>query len=250
MTAGPVRGVTVDLDDTLFPQQQWLDGAWEAVAARGAELGLAADRLLHALRAAASDGSDRGGIIDRALDAMGALDARGASVPPLVEAFTAHAPHRLVPYPGVLEALRVLSSDVPVVCVTDGNPRIQNAKLDALGLRRYLRAVVISDEIDLDGRSGRSLRKPHPAPFRRALDLLGVPAAQVVHIGDRPAKDLAGATAAGMRSVRVRTGEYADLPDDPHSPWGSVDSFAAAVGLVRRHVRGAARGTPAASVGL
>ena len=35
-----VRGVCVDLDDTLFPQQEWLAGAWAAVADRAATLGL------------------------------------------------------------------------------------------------------------------------------------------------------------------------------------------------------------------
>jgi FMN phosphatase YigB (HAD superfamily) len=45
---------------------------------------------------------------------------------------------------------------------------------------------------------------------------------------------LAGAAAAGMRAVRVRTGEYAETPDstgDP-APWGTAGTFAEAVDLI------------------
>ncbi len=246
MTGAPVRGVTVDLDDTLFPQERWLAGAWRAVAARGGLLGLPEDELLAALHRAAAAGSDRGGIIDRALAELG---GPAGHVPDLVDAFAGHAPSRLAPYPGVVDALSALAARAPVVCVTDGNPRIQHAKLDALGVRGLLQAVVVSDELVADGAAGRALRKPHPAPFRRALDLLGLPAGQVVHVGDRPAKDVAGALAVGIHPVRVLTGEYAAEPDGPHRPWRTVGSFAAATGLLLSLLP-AAREHRGASVGL
>lgn len=66
---------------------------------------------------------------------------------------------------------------------------------------------------------------------RHALGVLGLPARDVVHVGDRPAKDVAGATAAGMRCVRVTTGEYAHLPDVPGT-WRTVGGFAEAAGLL------------------
>jgi FMN phosphatase YigB (HAD superfamily) len=86
--------------------------------------------------------------------------------------------------------------------------------------------VVVSDEL-----GGRHLRKPDPAPFLRALELLGQPATGVVHVGDRPAKDVRGAAAVGMRCVRVTTGEYAHLPDGPDRPWAAVATFPAAARL-------------------
>ena len=223
---GPVAAVTLDLDDTVFPQDQWLAGAWAAVADRGADLGLDRAPLLRALVRTAAEGSDRGGIIDRALAAVG--------VPPeeyvgeLVAAFTGHAPARLTPYPGALEALGLLTAVVPVVLITDGNPGIQHGKVAALGLDRLVVHIVVSDEL-----GGRDLRKPHPAPFRRALELLDQPAELVVHVGDRPGKDVAGAQAVGMRAVRVRTGEYAGLPDPAGlRPWRSAGDLTEAVALL------------------
>lgn len=244
MTDTPPRAVTVDLDDTLFPQQDWLDGAWGAVAERASVLGLPGPALRTALHDVAAEGSDRGRIVDRALDRV--VDRAAGDrdlVPDLVAAFTAHAPARLEPYPGVAVALRELARRLPVVCITDGNPRIQQAKIDALGLRDALTAVVVSDALEADGRTGRVLRKPHPAPFRRALHLLGLAAADVVHVGDRPGKDVAGAAAVGMRCVRVLTGEYATAPDEPPA-WRRVGTFAEAAGLLLAAVEGTTGAVP------
>ena len=239
--AAAVRAVTVDLDDTLYPQEVWLAGAWAAVAAEGGRQGLPAEPLRRALVEACAPGSDRGGIVDRALAAVGVPeDAVADLVPGLVRTFAGHRPERLTPYDGVLEALTRLSAAVPVVVVTDGIPAVQHAKVRALGLDDLVTAVVVSDEL-----GGRHLRKPDPAPFRRALELLGQPAGSVVHVGDRPEKDVRGATAIGMRSIRVTTGEYAALPDGPDRPWRTVPTFAEAADLCL-----AGTGTTAAALRL
>jgi len=236
---GVIAAVTVDLDDTLYPQAAFLDGAWEAVADAGCDAGIDRGRLLAALLAECARGSDRGSIIDRAVAHVG---APAVSVPPLVAAFRTYAPPTLPPYPGALEALARLRALVPVACVTDGDPTIQRAKLGALGLERGFDAVVVSDEL------GRDRRKPHPAPFLRALDLLGVEAANAVHVGDRPEKDVAGPAAAGMSAIRVRTGEYADadVPPGCPAPLATVDDVRHAFGLITAWIAGAPR-TPEGS---
>ena len=52
--------------------------------------------------------------------------------------------------------------------------------------------------------------KPSPEMFRAALDTMGLPADAVVMIGDDVHADVAGAQAAGIRGVLVRTGKYRD----------------------------------------
>jgi HAD superfamily hydrolase (TIGR01509 family) len=219
--------VTVDLDDTLFPQSSWLEGAWCAVAATAGRHGLPVDTMLAALTTVAAQGSDRGQIIDTALAEVG---GDPQLVPELVAAFTGHAPATLPFYPGTADGLRRLrASGASVAVVTDGNPVIQAAKVRALGLADLVDAIVISDEL-----GGRAMRKPHPAVFVEALRRLGAAAADAVHIGDRPGKDCAGAAAAGLRCIRVLTGEYAGVPAAPAvpAPWREVAAFSDAVDLL------------------
>jgi putative hydrolase of the HAD superfamily len=199
-----IRAVLFDLDDTLYDQRAWLAGAWQAVAGAAAAFGVAPVELAAALAEIAAEGSDRGRIIDRALERV---RAAGVPVEPLVQAFRSHAPERLAAYPGVPAALARLRARCRVGLVTDGDPGIQRAKLRALGLCDAFDVVVFSDEL------GRHYRKPHRAPFRAALAGLGVDPREALFVGDRPDKDVAGAAAAGMACIRVLTGEYARLPD-------------------------------------
>jgi putative hydrolase of the HAD superfamily len=217
-----ISAVLFDLDDTLFEQRRWLNRAWRIVALEGARHGVDAPPMREALREVCAEGSDRGAIIDRALARVG---ADHVPVAPLVDAFRSYRTRSIDPYPGTREALAGLRRKVPIALVTDGDPAIQQAKLEALGLDDAFDAVVISDEL------GRSRRKPDPAPFLAALDRLGVPADAAVHVGDRPDKDVAGAQAAGVRAIRVRTGEYCERPDEP-PPWWSAPDVLTAIALL------------------
>lgn len=220
--SGTVTAVILDLDDTLFPQAAYLAGALDAVAAEGGRMGLDVARFRRALDDAVRGGSDKGGTIDRALGAIGRPDLQ---VTPLLEAFRSFVPVRLEPYPGVRDALVRLAERVPLGLVSDGYVPGQEAKLAATGLGDLFSAVVFSDSF------GREARKPAPVGMEEALRLLGEGPADVVVVGDRPEKDVVAATRAGMRAVRVRTGEYAARPDLPGT-WASVDTLAEAVSLI------------------
>jgi putative hydrolase of the HAD superfamily len=224
-----LQAVTVDLDDTLFPQACWLEGAWRAVAAVAEAFGFDRLSFRDALVSFAAEGSDKGGIIDRALLAAG-VDDPAPLLPALVAAFSGWAPSSMDLYPSASDALvRLRCAGLRLAIITDGNPQIQRSKLAALGLDALVDHVVISDEL-----GGRATRKPSPAAFLRALELCGTSASGTVHIGDRPAKDVAGAAAAGLRAIRVRTGEYAEIPDGTGdaAPWATTDTFAQAVDLL------------------
>jgi putative hydrolase of the HAD superfamily len=222
-----IRAVLFDLDDTLYAQAQWLYGAWRAVADAGAEHGADRAALFSALIDIAGEGSDRGRIIDRALERTG---PPGVPVEPLVEAFRAYRSDGLQPYPGVVRALEELRSEVPIGLVTDGDVTLQADKLAALGLESAFDAIVFSDAY------GREFRKPHPLPFRIALAHLDAPPECTVVVGDRPDKDVEGAVAAGCRPIRVRTGEYRGVCDSVR-PWYTAESLPDAVRVVLDSVR-------------
>jgi putative hydrolase of the HAD superfamily len=203
-----IDAVLLDLDDTCFDQREFLAGAFGAVARRAGELGADEVRLRDALATIAAAGSDRGHIIDQALENAGAR----VPVGPLVDVFRSYRPARLSPYPGVPESLGQMRRLAPLGLVTNGDPAGQRAKLAALGLEDAFDVMVFSDEL------GRGFRKPHPVPFCQALRLLDADPGRSFFIGDHPERDIAGAQRAGMRAIRVRTGEYAGWPDLV-TPW-------------------------------
>jgi len=60
--------------------------------------------------------------------------------------------------------------------------------------------------------------KPHPLPLLHAANVLGVPPADCVYVGD-DRRDIEAARAANMRSIVALWGYYPD-GDDPHA-WGA-----------------------------
>lgn len=65
-----------------------------------------------------------------------------------------------------------------------------------LRLEPLLDAILTSAEV--------GARKPSPAMFERALELVGAGPAQAIHVGDSIEEDVAGARAAGIEPVLVR----------------------------------------------
>jgi FMN phosphatase YigB (HAD superfamily) len=89
------------------------------------------------------------------------------------------------------------------VVVTNGTGRLQRAKLAAAGLAHRIHHVVVSSE--------EGVRKPSATIFRTALTLAGCTAERALMVGDHPALDMAGARAAGIAGVFVRT-RWFDAP--------------------------------------
>lgn len=69
------------------------------------------------------------------------------------------------------------------------------AILEGAGLRERLDALAISHDV--------GVRKPGPEIFAAALDALGVSPGEAIHVGDDLAADVAGAAAAGLRTVWI-----------------------------------------------
>jgi putative hydrolase of the HAD superfamily len=67
--------------------------------------------------------------------------------------------------------------------------------LRALGLADYFEAIVISCDV--------GFTKPSPVIFEQAARKLGLPAEAILHIGDNPQTDVAGARSAGFRALEL-----------------------------------------------
>jgi FMN phosphatase YigB (HAD superfamily) len=73
--------------------------------------------------------------------------------------------------------------------------------------------------VDFVGSSERwGVQKPDAAFFAHVVDAAGVPAKEILYVGDRVDNDVVPALAAGLRAVRIRRGAHAQV----ESPIGTV----------------------------
>jgi putative hydrolase of the HAD superfamily len=115
--------------------------------------------------------------------------------------------------PGTKEILAELGERYPLGMITNftDGPAARNI-IDVLGLNPFFRHVVVSGEI--------GYRKPHPYIFERFVEEMGVPADQMIFVGDDQDADVEGAKSAGLRPVLTTVVEDAKIPaaKTPMSP--------------------------------
>jgi len=99
---------------------------------------------------------------------------------------------------GAWRTLRALSRHLVLAVISDtgfASGRAQDRLLEKDGARDFFAATIYSMDV------GHA--KPRPEIFRTAVETLGLPPEQILHIGDNERTDVRGALDAGMRAVRV-----------------------------------------------
>jgi HAD superfamily hydrolase (TIGR01509 family) len=109
----------------------------------------------------------------------------------------------------VLTGLRQIGVKTALVSNTPWGSagRAWRAELARHGLLSMLDAVVFCTDV--------GWRKPHAAPFRRALQVLNISAAEAVFVGDDPVWDVEGARSAGLRPILLTTPDAAEAWSEP-----------------------------------
>lgn len=211
----PIRALSFDLDDTLWPiapvieraeaeLDAWLRAhcpdvgpACSSAALRHARIRLAAERpeLAH----------DHAALRRLTLAHALAPHGYGADLVERAYAIFDAARHEVELFADARAALERCAARYPLAAVTNGT-----ADVARLGLAGLFAAHVNAIHAGAP--------KPAPAIFRRAAEALGVPCAAIVHIGDDPIGDVAGARACGMRTIWLnrfaRGWPLADLAPD------------------------------------
>lgn len=95
-------------------------------------------------------------------------------------------PKNILPYDGMVNILKTLKKEnYKLALITNGNSKVQNNKIDGLGIRKYFDLILISD----DYKPRR--RKPDTHMFEEALSFFNIEASQMVYIGDDIVRDKA-----------------------------------------------------------
>lgn len=106
----------------------------------------------------------------------------------------------MVLYPHVKSTLvQLVHRGYRLAVLSDAPAKQAWLRLCSLGLQHFFETVITFED------TGE--RKPHPSPFHKALETLGVKADEALMIGDWPERDMAGAKAVGIRTIYARYGD-------------------------------------------
>jgi putative hydrolase of the HAD superfamily len=216
-----LQAVVFDLDDTLYPERDYVRSGFHAVAA-WAEVHLDIPARLGFVELnELFEAGVRGDTFDRWLAAHRIHSQE--HVKRLVSVYRTHKP-AVVPFPEVPQVLEALGAQYKLGLLSDGHLETQRLKLDALGLAHCFDAIVFSDQW------GREAWKPSIRPFVEMLKRLNLSADRAVYVADNPRKDFLGPRRLGMSSIWLRWsgGEYTGLepPTIEHMPDVTVDHLA------------------------
>lgn len=211
--------VTLDIDDTLYLERDYMRSGFEAVGAWVSE------RFgVHGFseRAwAAFERGVRGTTFNVALNELG-VEPTTSRICALVEVYRSHTPDiALLPdAQACIESLVAAFQIEPSFAViTDGPAPSQRAKVEALGVARWADPILLTAEL------GAGMGKPHPEAYRRVQAASGLPAERCVYLADNPHKDFSAPHGLGWRTVRIRRphGLHADVSGGGDIDWELPD---------------------------
>ena len=188
-----VKGIIFDLDDTLYSEKEYIRSGFKTVSdylGGGYE-----ERLWNFFE----EGKPA---IDALLKELG----REGEKEKVLEIYRIHKPDIHL-YPGVTEIIEKLKSkSVKVGVITDGRPEGQWNKIEALGLN--VDDVIVTDEL-----GGVQFRKPCDIAFRILQTKWRLNPADIVYVGDNPAKDFQAPQQLGMKSIwfKNKDGLYSNI---------------------------------------
>jgi putative hydrolase of the HAD superfamily len=142
---------------------------------------------------------------------MGALNDLGieddALAAELAKFFAIDRRRRHVVFAETEQVLHELKKYFRLALLTNGAPDIQGAKIEGSNLASFFETIIISGD--------HGFGKPDPRIFRLTLERLKVAPREAVMIGDSLNRDIAGARAAGIRTIWIN--RYNRTLSDSHA---------------------------------
>lgn len=206
-----MRVIAFDLDDTLL---RWQGPVREAVVRTAAAASPTVDPAVFAAAInqvwyGRAEDIWRGRLgLDQITRETAAAIATALRVPEaeaarLYDRYLQHFDDLIVPYEDA-PALRSLSGSYRLGVATNGIGDVQRGKLRRAGLADLFAFVVVSADL--------GVAKPDPAFYEFVREAAGVPAHDVVVVGNNVARDLLPAVAVGMRAIWVQRAD--DAPQE------------------------------------
>ncbi|MDD5459678.1 MAG: HAD family hydrolase [Phycisphaerae bacterium] len=190
-----ITTVIFDLDDTLYPEIEYCKSGFRAVAEYLWESqGLDSEQAFGAFWREFMEG-DRSAVFNNALKNLD-IPYTGNFIGRLVEVYRCHEPKI-----GLVGETRLmldqLAEKYTLALLTDGFLPAQKLKVQSLGIEKYFRCIIYTEEL------GRDFWKPSTAGFEKMLKILGEKAENCVYVADNEQKDFIATNKLGMKTIKL-----------------------------------------------
>lgn len=191
-----IAGVVFDLDDTLYPERQYVRSGFARVARMAGRTESEARVVAAWLERSFEDGT-RGDTFNGLVAAFPDV-ARRLSVAALIDAYRSHEPD-IELEPGVEAVLDGLQAHgLRLGVLSDGPLASQVAKARRLRLDRWFDPVLLTASL------GEDAAKPSPKGFEAIARAWGLDHAHLAYVADNPQKDFVAPHSLGWLTVRLR----------------------------------------------
>lgn len=219
-----LRLIAFDLDDTLYPEADYVRSGFMDVAKLLAQdCQLDTEAVFRQLWTLFLTEPDR--VFQRVLSMY---RPKGLDLESLIECYREHVPRITLPT-ATDSVLRQLRGRVKLALITDGRLSSQQRKVRALGVEEYFDCICYTDAL------GKDAWKPSTRGFVYTLDAVGVAPGDAAYIGDNPAKDFVAPNRLGMTSVHLlqANGIHRNaLPAPGGQPRLTIDTISGALSLL------------------
>ncbi|MCK5114709.1 MAG: HAD family hydrolase [Phycisphaerae bacterium] len=200
-----IQGIVFDIDDTLYPERDFVRSGYRAVGEYLRESLDRSDDFEDWLWDRFVGGKTAGAFND--LSDVFKLNLGDDAIRELINVYRFHRP-TIEPYRGIRQLVYKLGREFVLGIVSDGPSQMQQNKLFALGFAGCFDAVVLTGDLD------EGLGKPDPAGFNLVSSELYVAPENCLYIADNPTKDFVAPNKLGWMTIQYkRKGQiYADRP--------------------------------------
>lgn len=194
-----MKTLAFDLDDTLYPEIDFVAGGFRRVSEWIAESFQLDGELIQAGMWATLKAEGRSQIFDKTLRANGVFSTKALRT--CISLYRTHEP-RISLSKSVFETLEWAQSKFPLFLVTDGNKMVQAQKIRALGVERFFERVFVTH------RYGLSAAKPSLRCFEIIQETTKCDWSELMYVGDNPIKDFVSLNARGAETTGVESSPY------------------------------------------
>jgi putative hydrolase of the HAD superfamily len=191
-----IKAVIFDLDDTLYDEIEYCRSGFACVSEfLSKQPDSPSPELIFDCLWEQFTAGNHTRTFNAALEQLG-MACNDRLIGELVKTYRSHTPNITLPQDSK-DILGRLCSKYTLAILTDGFLPAQKLKVNALGIEKYFKCIIYTEEL------GRDCWKPSPAGFEKLMETLNIEPQIAVYVADNEKKDFIAPKKLGILTIQL-----------------------------------------------